>query len=531
MIAVKVAILAILSSLNLFALGVKALAQENPKPINYALYFDSELHDSVECGMNIKDDKILIDKRVVNPSMSCPDMFSWKLYVEVILQSWWSNWASDQQTWPSNPLRLCDKPAKDCCAVNASDNPGYDNLDAPAVNCPYFPGDHVSAQANEMPRPRPLTKPIGAHAVFLGRGGLGAALEAAPAELEPGRVIRQEMGEITLRNKEMFNYIFSNDLYNQQGIVKVFERNKFNLTHNVPYQAKSLAGSLSKIDLPISAIMIKSNWIYNEFAKQLGLKDDPQAPYIKKHMTTILNEGTSEERKYTGEHWLISFHISTKDIPQWVWATFEHVNNPGRCDFTGCNDSYGYASPDRIPADTVNNFTAPHIRNDGLRRSSWIFDLGKPYSSGDISKGLNDVFRAVGIGTTAQKIQEPRPTDSGWRSYRLKGSQVNFTNAMGRSTRLGNSVTEGGFMVTSSCITCHARASVTASGNPENPISQPLGVFQYDDLSELGYPQSAKGIPDKDWFHGNGSNPTLNALQTDFLWGMPFLANPLSGAK
>jgi hypothetical protein len=34
-------------------------------------------------------------------------------------------------------------------------------------------------------------------------------------------------------------------------------------------------------------------------------------------------------------------HISSKDIPNWIWATFEHVGNPGRCDYTGCNDSYG----------------------------------------------------------------------------------------------------------------------------------------------------------------------------------------------
>lgn len=501
-----------------------------PNSVDFALYFDSEVHDAAECTMSVKDEEVVIDKKVVNPSMSCPDMFSWKLFVDVLRQAWWINWASDEQTWPQEPFKLCEgaNPGPDCCLPGIPNNPGYDDPDTPALHCPYFPGDHKAIAALQG-KPRKLGRPIGAHAVFLGRGGLAtglAVLLAKPGEPEPGRVIRQEVGEITVRNKEMFDYIFQNDLYNAQGIAKVFERNKGNLANNAPYQATNEAGALSKIDLPIAAIMIKSNWLFHQFAKDMGLTDDPAAPYIKKNMTTTIGN-----KEYTGEHWLMSFHISTKDIPQWVWTTFEHVNNPGRCDFTGCNDSYGYASSDARPNGTVNNFTAPHVRNDGLQASSVIFDLGKPYSSGPISRGLSSVFKAMSIGTTSQTSMEPLPTDTGWLSYRLKGAQVNFTNAMGRATRLGNSITEGGFMTTSSCITCHARASVAASGDKDNPLSSPLGVFLYDDLSEVGYSQSAKGIPDKDWFHGSGGNPSLRALQTDFMWGMPFFAKPLVTPK
>ncbi|MGG7381499.1 hypothetical protein ACQ7B2_23090, partial [Escherichia coli] len=61
-----------------------------------------------------------------------------------------------------------------------------------------------------------------------------------------------------------------------------------------------------------------------------------------------------------GVHWLVAFHVSSKDTPNWVWATFEHVNNLGRCDYTGCNDSYGYRSADRVPPGRETNFTAPH---------------------------------------------------------------------------------------------------------------------------------------------------------------------------
>ena len=58
-----------------------------------------------------------------------------------------------------------------------------------------------------------------------------------------------------------------------------------------------------------------------------------------------------------------------------------------------------------------------------------------------------------------------------YKNYRLKGSQVDFTDGPGRSLLLGNSVTESGFVPSASCITCHARASVNASGASASPSS------------------------------------------------------------
>lgn len=111
---------------------------------------------------------------------------------------------------------------------------------------------------------------------------------------------------------------------------------------------------------------------------------------------------------------LLSFHMSTKDLPNWFWATFEHVDNQGRCDWTGGNDS-----------------------------------------------------------------GRPTPADAAWRSYRLKGSQTEFVTATGRSTLLGNSVTEAGFTNSVSCISCHARAAVAprATQSPPSPVS-PVGLFR-----------------------------------------------------
>jgi hypothetical protein len=33
---------------------------------------------------------------------------------------------------------------------------------------------------------------------------------------------------------------------------------------------------------------------------------------------------------------LVSMHVISKMVPNWTWATFEHKDNPGRCDVIGC---------------------------------------------------------------------------------------------------------------------------------------------------------------------------------------------------
>ena len=503
--------------------SVEQAASAGSTPLDFALYFDSDVRDAAECNTAFKDGRLVIGDAVTNPSVTCPDMFAWKLFIDITRQKWWTMWASDMETWPPKPYKLCSggETDTDCCQPGLPNNPD-------PTHCPYFPGRALPGALEarpELPPARLLGQPVGAHAMFFGRGGMEIGLESfgKPGEPEPGRVLRQEVGEITVRNKDMFDYIYSNNLYNQQGIASIYTRNAENLARNAPYQLKNEPNAIARIDLPPSGIMIKSNWLYYQFAKDVGLKDDPSAPYIKKDMISEVNE-----KEYKGEHWLLSFHISTKDVPQWMWATFEHVNNPGRCDFTGCNDSFGYESPDaNRPAGTAANFTAPHSRSDQLGQATTIFSLGEPYPSGPISTALKPLFEATGIGTTDQKALEPTPSDKGWLSYRLKGTQVNFTNMMGRPTRLGNSVTEGGFMATSSCVSCHARASIMVPAGQPDHTAPALGVFSYDTLSEVGYTQSASGVPQKDWFHGSAVKPALRALQTDFMWGMPFFAKPL----
>jgi len=492
--------------------------------IKFAMYFYSKPQDAAQCSMRASNGHVVFGDNVSNPAVSCPDMFSWNLFAEVVRQEFWKNWAADQETWPgvqcpngdpeckaTAPLPLCQTGSKgpSCCDPSSTNNPGYDDPNYPFKFCPYFPGDHL-AKGIELRRAMPPSK---AHIPAFAAGPRFVDMLAALNE--PGRDIRQTMAELVFRNRPMWSFTFENNLYNQEGIIQVFNRNSKNITQSAPggapYRLDNSSKVVSEIDYPAQSIMIKSNWLSEADAKRLGISDDP--PHVKMDINGPYtdNNGTIWKK---ARYWLVALHISSKDTPNWVWATFEHVGNPGRCDFTGCNDSYGYASADIVGTGQARNYTKPHIKCDNLPLPSFVFDNGNPYPSGPESTGLAEVLKALDIGTKAGSSGVPNYTDAAWLNYRLKGSQVQFTDSMGNPTHLANSITEGGFVGSSSCISCHARAGTAAAGT----LPPALGVF-LNQLADSGYQQSANGSPVPDWYHHSGQPPTLNVLQTDFVWG------------
>jgi len=131
------------------------------------------------------------------------------------------------------------------------------------------------------------------------------------------------------------------------------------------------------------------------------------------------------------------------------------------------------------------------------------------------------LFKSTGIGQgNSTSEAEPDLEDKAWLSYRLKGSQVEFTDLKGRRTLLGNSITEAGFIDGSSCVSCHSRAGIHVRGDGK-PNFFKLSVF-INSFSDCGYAKSADGIPNKNWFHNSDMPPALEVLQTDFVWGFLF---------
>lgn len=559
-----------------------------PTGIDSILYFQAAIKDAEYCSMNIKNGELTAinnstGKVLSNAAMTCPDMFSWKLFADVIQDKFWSNWADENDNWPAEPYALCkagQEPRKDDCC-----QPGSEHNDH--KHCPIYPGTQHAAklkkltnalieEAHDLARDpalqrdtrlpfhntlNPLSSMVKQHKMKATESAELPSCSAVPIDgknedlvadiikkFDPadaestGRVIRQTNAELTIRNQVFHDYLFDNNLYNSDGVKDIFQVNQKNLQTEAPYHLANRSsqggkpGRLSRMDLPPDAIMIKSNWLHHDLAVALGLPED-QKLYISKLLHTNIDlqalgiSKTQQSCKMVGIHHLVAFHISSKDIPNWVWTTFEHISLPGRCDISGCNDAYGYASNDNNrPSGTADNYVKPNQHSDQLNSSTTVFNSDQGYPLEKIRPELDKLFTKMNIGTGSSTSQaEPDPEDVAWRNFRLKGSQVEFVNAIGQSTLLGNSVTEAGFMDGSSCISCHARAGAALNSNGTVNFLA-LSVFERD-LTDFGYARSHHGIPKPFWYYNdNNTKPSMLVMQTDFIWG--FLnANPIVSNK
>ena len=219
----------------------------------------------------------------------------------------------------------------------------------------------------------------------------------------------------TRLNRAAFDFVVSNELFNIEGQEKFFDDEE-------------------QIEFPLDAKEIKAQW------RKIDAADAE-----KFHTATTENPDGSEQL------WgLTSLHITTKDLPNWFWCTFEHKDNPGR------------------------EAVIPDRDENGLPPS------------------LN--------GTK-------------WANYVLRGSQVDFVTPIGQTTLLASSQIEAGFQDSSSCITCHARATIGAKQLGATPPSNRLSVFEGS--------RGSVGVPDPDWFvDTNTSPPTRRFTQMDFVWSL-----------
>jgi hypothetical protein len=235
------------------------------------------------------------------------------------------------------------------------------------------------------------------------------------------------LSEEVRMNKANFDFIVQNNLWYVEGQIAAFNGGRL-------------------ISFPIDAKEVKAHW------KVISATDKARYHW---------QEGA--DGKVYG---LVALHIMTKDLPNWFWATWEHLDTPNRCKTNGCKDFFGI--------DPV---------------------------TGKVTSALLDLFANAGMGAE-------------WQNYRLTGTQTDFTDSTGRPTILGNSEIETFFMQTSSCITCHAKASV-------NGVGDRLEFFTPDG-------QSDNGVPDPTWFYNaTTSGTTRKFLQLDFVWSLG-LAQPRS---
>ena len=300
--------------------------------------------------------------------------------------------------------------------------------------------------------------------------GLEKLLSKAP--------VLNENGQESRINQPGFDYIVREGLYSLDG------QEEFCRTNNP-----------RKVEFPVGTINVKAAW--RQFTPE-EIKAGKPARYY-----TVQQDG-----KVWG---LTGFHMTSKDIPNWLWATFEHVDNP----------------PPEIPdLDRYTEFLYPHYPNPSAVEYS--------------------------VEQRLRKVPEPL-RDTYWQNYVLRGTQVDFVDSMGNSTLLANTQFENGMQLTASCIGCHSRSTigdrfddVIINGRrlykdgtyffPGGRLSQvgdtssanrltvnPAKVFWQqdpqnpDDRCAAQYVMGAIGAPKPEWFLDSAGHSRYTQL--DFIWG------------
>ncbi|WP_050032574.1 hypothetical protein [Bradyrhizobium sp. LTSP857] len=390
-----------------------------------------------------------------NPAISDPDRVSWCLFLYVSSGSatagnnnaLFETWASDGETFNMNPQW-------------------------PTTPTPKVLRPNILLQIRESDRVFQL-------------GKQGRAFQ--PFVLPPPRPLKEgDNLEETRRNKIDFDFIVSHDLHKISGLQKAFE---------------TFTRDRKLLSFPADAIEVKANWF------PVLDPQDPTKSGIPGYTGSPADAGkfyhvnTAAGKQYA----LVSMHLISKMVPNWTWATFEHRNNPGRCEYIGCHDSFGSTHASVAPDTTIPDPSDPSYQNPA--------NNPKPYPVCTHTPALASLFKEAQL-------------DPAFQLYCLKGSQTDFTDATGMAIRLGNSITEETFDFQSSCMTCHSRAAFGADGSAttiagfDNTTGAPLGPVhgEWYWTTQIGGPWGPAALP----VVAAGQIPA--AFSADFVWSIPFCA-------
>ena len=221
-------------------------------------------------------------------------------------------------------------------------------------------------------------------------------------------------------------------------------------------------GQGGAITFPWDAIEVKADWVPTSSFNPTFQCPDP---------TNSLYTETINGTCYA----LVGLHISSKVLPDWLWATFEPasaITNPNRCDptlYDTCFDPWGTTSP------------VPYGKGKTVPQSPQLKQLMA-------AAGLNPAFN----------------------NYYLTGAQTLFVNAKGAPIPLGSSFVEFNAGVPpgqASCITCHKYAYYDGKPqSPENNFGGPPNGWQ-----SVGYACTSNN-------KGNCTPVTPNSISQDFSW-------------
>ncbi|MBY5560559.1 hypothetical protein [Rhizobium leguminosarum] len=161
--------------------------------------------------------------------------------------------------------------------ANGAEPPVWEDLTLPSGELGTTPEEAKVVSAHEVEPPAAISfDDEEGQSIFAGRGGIGE----------------------TRMNRSTYDFIRNNCLYSLDGLKR--------------YSKAVLEGHKPPINFPVDSIETKSVWL--EFTPEAVARGDHVNYY------NITKDGKT--------YGLTSFHILTKDVPNWFWATFHHKNAP-----------------------------------------------------------------------------------------------------------------------------------------------------------------------------------------------------------
>jgi hypothetical protein len=295
--------------------------------------------------------------------------------------------------------------------------------------------------------------------------------ESGPLIDQEGRYARFEI----LMNRDMFEYIVGNDLYNIEGQVKA---------KSTVFPCGTIAADpVNHLDVRDGAIVVKAAWkILTDEEVKSGRFHVREAVIYSPKEKDIPHE---EQRVPGAKIGLVGLHIvhKSKDSQQWTWSTFEQVDNNPEYGDDATKKHYSFyaaespnqkinAPPDR-PWDPTRGLAGsdddkPQLPEPASRRSQIVRMI--PISRA--TKLVNSQFQ--------NKLREVNP-HSVWQYYQLISTQWptrKVPNCVAQNRApvdvtagpapvfLGNSTLESYIQgqvpnTSSSCMECHANAMTT----------------------------------------------------------------------
>jgi hypothetical protein len=255
-------------------------------------------------------------------------------------------------------------------------------------------------------------------------------------------------------NRPMFDYIVRHQLYNQQG------QERFGQNNRVSFPCGS------EETKAVGALMVKAAW------KVVGEKDDPSRFHtVDALIYTPASENPKiEESCQKRRMALVGFHIGHKtlDAPQWIWSTFEQVDNDPTEGETPTREHYNFYNPDCQACPVNEPPPRPWDPNRGGPPSQVVRVVPIPEGSKALNREYQQALRDVdesSVWQFCELVSTQWPTEPGKACDQLPPTDPTGAPA---PPFLANTTLETYVQgdklpgVDSSCIDCHNNATTTA---------------------------------------------------------------------